>query len=792
MIEPIQTVSEFDLQPDPRILPMLGEINLEQWRCLAELVDNSIDSFVHALDRGQAIAEPEVHIAIPTSGAPGAKITVRDNGPGMDGATLEKAVRAGWTSNDPLHSLGMFGMGFNIATARLGSHTRVWTTRQGDPEWVGLEIDFDRLMRQRHFRTPRLTRPKTDPHEHGTEISIERLKPDQAAWFSRAGNRTKVAKHLGRAYSAMIRPNGVPLSLRLMLNGNQVQGRDHCIWGGEGNPDRDVQTSRYGMVRAYQPFDVRLSDRLFCARCWQWLPHGEEACPACGSSDEVVSRERRIHGWLGLQRYLSPTEFGIDLIRHGRKIELANRDLFLWNNGDRLETEYPIDDPRQRGRIVGEIHLDHCRVVYTKDRFDRNDHVWEEMVRIVRGDGPLRPDKAAELGFGQNTSPLFLLFQAFRRSSPKPKVAGCYAKLMIVPDNDRAEEMAKRFYAGEAEYQTDAKWWELVDEADRQLLGGSTPPPAGGDGGGIGGFGPGDDGPTPSTPPESPGSDEGESTPQAPPERYPLRSLSREYRDDLTNQRWDVQAFRVEAADPELGGGDRPWSLKATPSGIHRFLVNFDHGIFRSATMTPIDGLLAELAWSAMDFQRGGDPSITFGRVLASLRERYAVASKLDPATLSMEAASTLTDIARGLSKNLEVADSRTLFAELSPAEQDAIQQKMAIRSVPNPQQVIDSGRFLEFAPRRTLLRFFEGHPELFFDGKYWDAAYESLDYGRPAATEEARAQVVRYYASLLTDVAWLAEQEPTNSAEVSRARLLRASLAVELLAADSGVENGS
>ncbi len=24
----------FDLQPDPRILPMLGEINLVQWRCL--------------------------------------------------------------------------------------------------------------------------------------------------------------------------------------------------------------------------------------------------------------------------------------------------------------------------------------------------------------------------------------------------------------------------------------------------------------------------------------------------------------------------------------------------------------------------------------------------------------------------------------------------------------------------------------------------------------------------------------------------------------------------------------
>jgi hypothetical protein len=35
----------FDLTPDPRLLQMLGEINLPQWRCLAELIDNSIDGF---------------------------------------------------------------------------------------------------------------------------------------------------------------------------------------------------------------------------------------------------------------------------------------------------------------------------------------------------------------------------------------------------------------------------------------------------------------------------------------------------------------------------------------------------------------------------------------------------------------------------------------------------------------------------------------------------------------------------------------------------------------------------
>ena len=73
---------------------------------------------------------------------------------------------------------------------------------------------------------------------------------------------------------------------------------------------------------------------------------------------------------------------------------------------------------------MGEIHIDHCRVTYTKDRFDRNDPAWEGMAHLVRGAGPLRPDRAAELGFPQNDAPLFLLFQVFRRNSPKSKVAG--------------------------------------------------------------------------------------------------------------------------------------------------------------------------------------------------------------------------------------------------------------------------------------------------------------------------------------------------------------------------------
>ena len=444
-------------------------------------------------------------------------------------------------------------------------------------------------------------------------------------------------------------------------------------------------------------------------------------------------------------------------------------------------TNTPIDDPRYRGRLVGEIHLDHARVTYTKDRFDRNDPAWDEMIQTVRGEGPIRPDKAQDLGYGINTSPLSLLFQAFRRSSPQRRVAGGYARLLIVPDNDRALEMARRFHSHEPEYQSDMKWYDLVEEADHRLLTDTPSDPPSTDPEDLAGFtDPTDPDPTVHDPTQdSPGNA------KDPPHRVPLSGLTREYVNDTTSLRWNIEAFRVSTDDPDLGGDDQPWKLLATPQGEHQFLVNDKHVVFQSATMTPLDALLAEIAWLAMDYLRGQQGSdATFAFVLAELRDRYATTSKLHPAALSVAAATTLTDIGRSLQKNIPSStEGLALFAELSPSDQDEIQHRMAVRMVSNPQSAIAEGGFLEYAPFRTLLSFFQRHPEFFLDGRYWDTAYDSLDYGTTSATDEARARIIHYYLGLLSDVAWLAEQTLSDFAQLTRGRLLRTSLALELLA---------
>ncbi|WP_233432754.1 ATP-binding protein [Burkholderia vietnamiensis] len=783
--------TDFDLTPDPRVLQMLGEINLAQWRCLAELVDNSIDGFMSAQRLGNVIANPEVVITVPRTDTAAARVSVRDNGPGMSSETLEHAVRAGWSGNSPIGSLGLFGMGFNIATARLGLVTEVWTSRAGDPHEIGVRIDLDELKAQRNFRVARQTRPKADHTAHGTEIVISKLKPEQRAWLARGQNTTAMRKHLAKAYSALLLPESGDAVFRLELNGTRIQARRHCTWSAE----RHVETSN-GTVHAVERFNVALPARRYCAACMQTLPDGETACPTGSSSCRVVTEDRRVRGWVGIQRYLHDTDFGLDIIRNGRKIELGIKDLFEWREGDSSEIEYPTDDQRKRGRFVGEIHLDHCRVSYTKDRFERDDPAWDEMVRLVRGDGPLQPLKAKTLGYGANNSPLFRLFQAFRRTSPQGK-NGLWSRILVVKDNERAIEMASLFENNEPDYLGDDRWWQLVEEQDATVLGAPPPVSPGGDATAPapGDIPPGfldDDsggGDVAPNPPPAPGTTISPSPPALPrvPDRKPIFELTRKYIHPTYRVEYDVQGFAVDRRDPDLGNG-HPWALPLVDvaTRTYAFLTDTTHDLYRSTTMTPLDALLIELSHRTMDFLRQTAPDVTFASILADFRREYCADSRLDAGEIIVEATNTLAQIAASLQGKLADGEGTALHDALSAPAREAIGRRMVARGVAAPRDAIASGAFLTYADPQTIRDFFAAHPELFLDGKYWDDLYVTLDYGSPDVSEEARRVVRARYDGYFADAVWLASQSPMDLERTGRDALIRASLSLKLLRPDT------
>jgi hypothetical protein len=773
---------DFDLTPDPRVLQMLGEIDLPQWRCIAELIDNSIDGFLNAERAGNLIDNPEVVISVPRSDVPSARITVRDNGPGMSIDTLEQAVKAGWTGNSPLGNLGLFGMGFNIATARLGLVTEVWTSRPGDPVDTGVRIDFDDLRTRKTFKVPRHTRPKADHTAHGTEIVISNLKAEQRNWFARGVSTGTLRKHLAKSYSALLSPESGPAVFRLELNGTRIQARRHCTWSGE----RSVETA-IGTVHAVERFNVALPPRRYCTTCMAMLPEDATGCPTGSASCNIVETTRRVRGWVGIQRYLHDTDYGLDFIRNGRKIELANKDLFLWREGDSAEIEYPTDDQRKRGRFVGEIHIDHCRVSYTKNRFERDDPAWEEMVRVVRGEGPLQPMKAKTLGYGGNNSPLYRLYQAFRRTSPQGK-NGLWSRILVVKDNDRAVEMAKRFEDNDPDYLDDERWWQLVVEQDGAVLGAPAPsapgqpPPSDIPPGFI------DD--PPAAP--APSSGGGVATPATPePSPVPLRQaifeLTRKYVHPTYRVEYDVQAFVVAPNDRDLGSG-HPWALRLTDvaTRTYAFLVDTSHDVYRSTTMTPLDALLTELSYRTVEFLRETAPDATFASILADFRREYCVETRLDTGDIIVQSANVLGQIAQSVPLNIGAGEGESLYAELTEPEKAFVGRKMVARGVTAPRDAINAGLFLDYAEPQTIRAFFSRHPELFLDGKYWEDEYAKLDYGSPEVTEEARSLVRARYDGYLADAVWLAGQSPADLERTSRDALIRASLSLKLLLPDA------
>ena len=123
-----------------------------------------------------------------------------------------------------------------------------------------------------------------------------------------------------------------------------------------------------------------------------WLLDSESSCPVCEDDARLTPRARVVKGWLGIQRFFDPEDYGVDLIRNGRVIEERSKSFFEWvhpQSGERVP-EYPLEQTHWGGRIVGEIEIDFVPLTsHQKDSFDKNSVEWNEVIRVVRGDGPL-------------------------------------------------------------------------------------------------------------------------------------------------------------------------------------------------------------------------------------------------------------------------------------------------------------------------------------------------------------------------------------------------------------------
>ncbi|WKG11175.1 ATP-binding protein [Nocardia sp. PE-7] len=762
-----------NIEPHPRILTVLGDIEFSPLQCLSELVDNAFDDFLS--NPPEDNERPTVNINLP--GKDGnhrtAEVWVTDNGRGMDLSTLTNAVRAGWSGNARYGALGLYGMGFNIATARLGRLTTIRTTRAGDPSWTVLDLDLDALVRGGSYDVPTRQEPKASPDEHGTQIIIKNLKTDQ--WQDLVRRADKLREQLGDVYSYLLRERGFLIT----VNGRKTQPRLPCVWGS----NREV-TRRGVTIPAVIPIDEHLLPAMACFNCGWWSPRGVDKCDDCEST-KIQERQRRIWGWIGIQRYHHANDYGLDFLRNGRKILTRDKKLFFWEDPDGIEgpdLEYPIDSIRgSKGRIVGEIHCDHVPVYYTKTRFIEESPEWIKLVRVVRGTVPLKERKAMQLYNRTNNSYLGRLYTGFRRDDPGLNylVPGADGKALF----DKAIEWADRFRKGDPDYQTDDTWYDSAYRHDHPVT--VDPPAAGADPFETMGLShdPAATTPASTSPNPAPTTDDNRS--QTLDERLESYRAAGEQVVDMSGE-YEVKGHGSVSLTIWAVKGVALADQKETPVPAFAHLrkaphvevfVDITHSLFTEYGVDFRDMAMVELAeWIRV--ARAAE-SKTLSTVLADLKSR-ATDQKVTAQALTARASRLLDRVKDAMQREIKGGAPTSYWDMLQESEKVRAQQRFVVEGGNGGwESSIESGDFVTFLPPSAVVRLLELRAEAFLDGKVFHRPYSNL------SDLESRALVLTRLTGLVSDLAVMAEHQPKlDIDELARIRL--SCLLVERDIADS------
>jgi hypothetical protein len=475
-------VRKINITPSPQVLLALTNTPLKPLDAVCELIDNGLDAFRSAKLAGVTITNPWIQINIP-SGSEVSRgdgvIQIIDNGVGLDEETLEKALTAGFSSQNQFDSLGLFGMGFNIATGKLGMKTRVTSARAEDDYAIQTVINLPELVKAQSFDLDTIRVPKPSDLDSGTIIEISGWWPEgtQNAGFVKKLtdiSKPKLAEQIGRRYASILRRSeSERVSMR--LNADPVRSFEHCVW----NENRFVERQGWGRIPARIEFDEIVTSQKHCIRDRNLIMPASNECTQCGGT-EFRTVDERIKGWVGIQRFDDQDFFGVDVIRNGRAILVGEKESFFFLKdelGSKLK-EYPVDGIY--GRIVGEIHLDHVPVDFTKQDFQRASESWQRAMDYVRGKSLLEGQWAA--GY-KNESPIGRLFKGYRKVRTfglTDLYMGTYdeaQKKAVRISRSVEKDYYQRFLNREAGYFEDTEWFKLVEEASRPNVRGLTPCP---------------------------------------------------------------------------------------------------------------------------------------------------------------------------------------------------------------------------------------------------------------------------------------------------------------------------
>ena len=824
----------FDFTPDPRVLIALTQTPIMPLDALCELIDNSIDSFSNSKLYGKKIEHPKIWIELPKKNDLEKNfgvVRIRDNGPGMTTEQAEKAIKAGYSGNNSIDTLGLFGMGFNISTGKMGIITKFTTARKEDDFCTKTTIDLEQINETRSYQINAEQTGKPVNFESGTQIEISKWWPEGHAnhgfIYKLVGyGLKKIKEEIGRRYATILREGDV----EIIVNNESCVAYEHCVWGS----NRYVSNKKYGKIPARYDFDHVLITHRRCAKCRSIIPEGESVCPSCGCT-EIRSVEERVKGWVGIQRFDDASNFGIDLIRNGRAIKISEKRAFFEYTDEfqKVIKDYPIDSPY--GRIVGEVHLDFVPVDFLKQDFQRSSEEWINAISFLRGNSSLQPRQE---GADQNDSVIYKLYQGYRRvrvAGTTDMYMGYWDKTEGAPkriSRDVEKEYYEKFLKKEPGYYDDAEWWKLVEEA-------SVPPAS----------------PMVNCPEcdtqnlaeaevcstcghifkgkicanEKCGKEIPASvlvcpyceTSQVPKVEIPWvcnvcgtknlagtteckvchgkkgtenplsesAVLKHSVKDDelsienlvikLSNGQ-DSNAFNLNTyySDSPIVmpmTGERLPIVLFKKIGSVVIVIDKTHPLFSSCGTSVIDVVSAEIASYIFDCHRvlAGNPGHSISSICWQVIRKYWFDKvELSEENIAKRCVGLLSSIKEQISTVIDESLSDRFFNEINEWQQKFFVNEILKNNIPLAQinELKIKGTFIPYIHDEFVLHIFEESPKLFFNGNYWNARYgEKIDGVSATVLEETDMRTLRTYKNALETVVYFMSNKNKNTVELKR-----------------------
>lgn len=757
-------MEQFNLTPSPALLDLLGKIPFKGWQCAAELIDNSIDAIINNSSKLKDF-QKVISVYIPTKG----KITenqamvIEDWGIGMTEQQLENAVKAGFSSKNTATNLGLFGMGFNVATSRLANTVQVWTATADMQNEVGVCIDLREMKRSGSFHRPKMEREKRADKISGTRIEIFDYKPEASNLLQ----SKQIIRELNRAYSERIFSN---YGIKIIVNTEEITPYRFCIW----DKKRSVK-HKYDEVPVYIEIDEHLNEQMFCENCFSWIGNTVDTtlnieCPICNQVDTIIKKDIHFWGWVGIQRFSDLENYGIDISRNGRILSRLDKSFFSWDDergkndpGGRFSPEYPRTTSYAGGRIVGQLEANFIIPTYTKDDFNRDDKNWRKVINFLRGEMPLQPDLASSFGFKQpNRSPIGRLYNAYQKIKEPGAKTLCFGKEDGSVDHQTPRNWATYFFDGNPDYQDDTKWWEAVTKADLKETSSTFNPL------------------NPTGKATQSGIKPGVSKPLPTPEKYPGKKLFKKaLRFDL-EKILDEKPIDLTLIDYFPENDLNIPLIFETQGSMWKFNVylNNTHPMFRDFADGYEDLIYMEVAFIYAQAKNKLD-EWTVTRIYYELKSRYALETMLSVPNLVNKANKLMRDIQNKLISGEGIPLPKKI--NLSPDEESALKKKhldLEGKSIADPKTFVMNTRFLKYLDLNYIFKFVEEFPEIVYDGKIFNLPYMELD-------EESKQHQLKKYTGYFSDVHWFMNElskEGDEAVKKLKQQIIRNRYSIEIL----------